>query len=181
VFVGEPLPTVAATAPAPDAGWARGAFYFGAAAVAVDIALTAAVMATNPQEAAMSRNWGTLSIVFFGVSTPLLALGGGSARNHPSVTGYPILRVASWVTCFLTLADAAYLLMRSHKKIIDDDDILIVGALGTFSTLGFTIDARASAVQAERLQAVKLSQPTIGLAKGNTGGLVPTVGWAGTF
>lgn len=181
VFVGEPPPAVVATAPTADAGWARGAFYFGAAAVAVDVALTAAVLATNPEEADAARKWGTLSIVFFGVTTPLVALGGASARNHPDVTGHPPLRVAAWVAWGLTLADAAWLLLRSDRKVIHDGYILSVGVFGTFSTLAFTLDARTSAAQAERLRSAHLSHPAIGLAKGSAGGLVPTLGWSGTF
>lgn len=181
VFVGEPLPTVAATAQTPDAGWARGAFYFGAVAVAIDIALTATVMATNPQEASLSRDFGGLSVVFFGVTAPLIALGGASARNHPSVTGHPTLRVASWIACGLTLADAAWLLLRSHRKVIDDGWVASVGVLGTFSTLGFALDARTSAAQAEGLRTANVSRPSLGLAKGSAGGLVPTLGWAGSF
>lgn len=180
-FLGEPAPTLAAAAPTADAGWARGAFYFGAAALAVDVALTAAVLATNPEEADAAREWGTLSIVFFGVTTPLVALGGASARNHPDVTGHPPLRVAAWVAWGLTLADAAWLLLRSDRKVIHDGYILSVGVLGTFSTLAFTLDARTSAAQAERLQTAKLSHPAISLAKGSAGGLVPTLGWAGSF
>jgi hypothetical protein len=181
VFVGEPAPAVAVTAPTADAGWARGAFYFGAAAVAVDVALTAAVLATNPEEADAARKWGTLSIVFFGVTTPMVALGGASARNHPAVAGHPTLRVAAWVAWGLTLADAAWLLLRSDRKVIPDGYIMSVGVFGTFSTLAFTLDARTSAAQAERLQTATLSHPAIGLAKGGTGALVPTLGWAGTF
>jgi hypothetical protein len=181
VFVGEPPPAIVATAPTADAGWARGAFYFGAAAVAGDVALTAAVLATNPEEADAARKWGTLSIVFFGVTTPLVALGGASARNHPDVTGHPPLRVAAWVAWGLTLADAAWLLLRSDRKVIHDGYILSVGVFGTFSTLAFTLDARTSAAQAERLRTANLSHPTLGLAKGSAGGLVPTLGWAGTF
>jgi hypothetical protein len=181
-FLGEPTPTVAATPDPTDAGWARGAFYFGAGAAAIDVTLTALVLATNPQDASAARDLGALSIVFFGVTTPLIALGGGSARNHPSVTGHPNLRVASWIACGLTLADAAWLLLRSHKEVIGDGWVASVGVLGTFSALGFTIDARTSASQAERLRGTPVSShPALGLATGTAGGLVPTWGWGGRF
>lgn len=151
------------------------------AAAAIDVTLTALVLATNPQEASAARDLGALSIVFFGVTTPLIALGGGSARNHPAVTGNPKLRVASWVACGLTLADAAWLLLRSHKKVIDDGWVMSVGVLGTFSAVGFAVDARSSANQAERLRPATVSQPMLGLVSGSAGGVVPTWGWAGTF
>src|SRR5262245_20980840 len=134
------------------------------AAAVVDVALTAAVVVTNPKQAALSRNWGAASIATFGVTAPLVALGAASARTHPGVTGYPRLRIASWMGYGLTLGGAAYLLLRSHRKVIDDNDILIVGTLGTVSTVGFAIDAYASARQAERLRATVAMQPSFGFA-----------------
>jgi hypothetical protein len=180
-LVGEAPVTLVGPAPAVDPGWARGAFYFGIAAAVVDVALTAAVVVTNPKEAALSRNWGALSIATFGVTAPLVALGGASARTNPGVTGHPRLRLASWVGYGLTLGGAAYLLLRSHRKVIDDNDILVVGALGTLSTVGFAIDAYASAAQAERLRTTGAAQPTLGFACGTGGAPVPTLGWAATF
>jgi hypothetical protein len=175
--------TARAAAPmhAADPGWARGAFYFGAVSVAADIALTAAVMATNPQQAATSRVLGAWSIAVFGISVPMTALGGNSARTHPGVTGLPRIRIASWIGYALTLGEAAWLLSDSHRAIIKDGYILSVGVFGTLSTLGFAADAYASAAQAERLQLTATARPTLGLATGRAGGLVPTVGWAGRF
>jgi hypothetical protein len=180
VFLSEAAP---ADVPPPvaDAGWARGAFYFGATSVVIDVALTTAVVMTNPQQPSTSRTLGGLSIAVFGVTVPFLALGGGSARSHPEVRGHFGLRVASWVGYALTLGGAAVLLARSHHKIMDDKPIIAVGALGALSTLGFTLDARASAMQAERLRGTSASQPIIGLTSGRAGGVVPTLGWAGTF
>jgi hypothetical protein len=181
VLVGEAVPRGTTPAPVVDRGWARGAFYFGATAVAVDIAFTVAVVATNPEQASLSRTLGAWSIAVFGVTAPVTAMGGGSARTHPAVTGHPGLRIASWIGYALTLGEAALLLSQSHNAVIRDASVLSVGVLGTLSTLGFAIDARISAAQAERLQATGSARATIGFASASAGGLVPTLGLAGRF
>jgi hypothetical protein len=180
LFVDDQPPTAAASGHEVDAGWARGAFYFGATSVALDVALTAAIVAANPAKADLARNLGGLSVVVFGVTAPLTALGGASARNQAAVTGHPRLRVASWVGYALTLGEVAWLLGRSYNKVIGDGWVVSVGVLGALSSLGFTLDARTSASQAEHLRALGVSQPTISFASGG-GGLVPTWGWVGTF
>jgi hypothetical protein len=73
------------------------------------------------------------------------------------------------------------LLAQSHHAIIKDSRILLVGTLGTLSTLGFTADAYITARQAERAQAASASRPAIGFASGSAGTVVPTLGWNGTF
>lgn len=180
-FVDDQPTTAAVSGHDVDVGWARGAFYFGATSVAFDVVLTAAIVAANPAKADLARNLGGLSVVVFGVSAPLTALGGASARNQAAVTGHPQLRVASWVGYALTLGEVAWLLGRSYNKVIGDGWVVSVGVLGTLSSLGFTLDARTSASQAEHLRALGLSQPTMAFAGGAGGGLVPTWGWVGTF
>jgi hypothetical protein len=174
------LETVAAPHEA-DPGWARGAFYLGATALVVDLALTTAVVVTNPERASAARNLGGVSVAAFGMTVPIIALGGASARSNPTVTGRPRLRIAGWVGYALTLGDAAWLLLRAHNEVVGDGWVLSVGVLGTLTTVGFTIDAYTSAAQAERLRTAGASRPTIGFAGGSGGGLVPTLGWGGRF
>lgn len=81
----------------------------------------------------------------------------------------------------LTLGEVAWLLGRSYNKVIGDGWVVSVGMLGTLSSLGFTLDVRTSASQAEHLRALGGSQPTVAFASGAGGGLVPTWGWVGTF
>jgi hypothetical protein len=183
-FVDSSPPTATTSGLDVDAGWARGAFYFGATSVALDVALTAAIVAANPAKADLARNLGGLSVVVFGVTAPITTLGAASARTQAAVTGHPRLRVASWVGYALTLGEVAWLLQRSYDKVIGDGWVVSVGVLGTLTTLGFTLDARASADQAEHLRALGASRPVIGFASGGGGARVPTVptlGWAGTF
>jgi hypothetical protein len=185
--VGE-VETSAVQAPAvADPGWARGASYFGFASAGLDVALTAAVIAKNPHQPGTARTLGSWAIAVFGVTAPLTALGGASARGHAAVVGRPRLRLASWVSYALALADSAYLLSRSRIAVIDNRYVLGAGLLGTFSTLGFALDAHASAAQAENVRAQSqpisqpFSQPSMGLASSATGAIVPTWGWAGAF
>ena len=176
--------------PEPDPGWARGAFYFGVVSATLDLALTTAVIANNPQHARRSRSIGGLAIVLFGVNTPLVALGAGSARGTPGVVGHPRLRVAGWLSYGLAIVGSAYLLAQSRFVIIDNRQVLGVGLLGTFSTLALALDARCSAREAEALGATSRSAgasapagPSLGLALAPGGALAstPLLGWAGSF
>jgi hypothetical protein len=165
-----------------DPGWARGASYFGFLSAGVDVALTAAIIATNPHQPGRSRTIGSWAIAVFGMTVPVTALGGASARTHPAVVGRPRLRIASWAAYALALADSAYLLSRSRIAVIDNRYVVGAGLLGTLSTIGFALDAHASATQAEAVRAASpLSQPSLGLAMNANGALVPTWGWAGAF
>jgi hypothetical protein len=168
----------ASSAPAAaDPGWARGAFYLGVASVALDVGLTAAVIATNPHQPGRSRTIGSWAIVAFGVTAPLTALGAASARGNPAVVGRPRIRLASWITYGLALADSAYLLSQSRIAVIDNRYVVGAGLLGTLSTVGFAMDAYASATSAEALRA----RTSMGLAIAPNGAVVPTWGWAGVF
>jgi hypothetical protein len=175
------LPPPNAVQTTADPGWARGASYLGFVSAGVDVALTAAVIATNPHQPGRSRTIGSWAIAVFGMTVPVTALGGASARTHPAVVGRPRLRIASWVTYAAALADSAYLLSRSRIAVIDNRYVVGAGLLGTLSTIGFALDAHASASQAEAVRASAPSQPSLGLAMTANGALVPTWGWAGAF
>ncbi len=172
----------AAPTPTADPGWARGAAYFGFVSAAVDVGLTTAIIATNPHQPGRSRTIGSWAIAVFGVTVPLTALGGASARTNPAVVGRPRLRIASWVSYALALGDSAYLLSRSRIAVIDNRYVVGAGLLGTLSTIGFSLDAYTSASQAEAVRAAA-KQPALsmGLAVTANGAFVPTWGWAGAF
>jgi hypothetical protein len=176
-----PLQPTNAVPTTADPGWARGASYFGFVSAGVDVALTAAIIATNPHQPGRSRTIGSWAIAVFGMTVPVTALGGASARTHPAVVGRPRLRIASWAAYALALADSAYLLSRSRIAVIDNRTVVGAGLLGTLSTIGFALDAHASASQAEAVRASAVSRPSLGLAMTATGALVSVWGWAGAF
>jgi hypothetical protein len=205
VAPGYPLPGYAPTPPAAayplyaappvvaaDPGWAHGAATFGFVSAAVVMALTVAVMANNdPESAETARGLGALAIIYLGVAAPVTAAGGSSARMHPAVIGTPGLRVVSWVGYALALLDALALLGLSFDNEINSGHILSVGILGSLSTLGFAIDARASAAQAEALRAsprhawldgggLRLA-PALSVTRSPEGGAIPMLGWRASF
>jgi hypothetical protein len=91
--------------------------------------------------------------------------------------------VLSWVGYGLTLANAAVLLAVSFEEgDVSSAHIASVGLVGTLSLIGFSIDASASASQAERLSGPAATlEPRVGLQREGDGSLSPTVGVAGTF
>jgi hypothetical protein len=176
--------------PAADPGWANGAAAFGFISAPVVMALTLGAMSQNdPKTADSARALGSTAILLFGVACPVIATGGGSARNSPGVTGSPTLRVWSWVGYGLALLDSLTLLAISYDTTVSDGQIASVGLLASLSTLGLALDAKESASQAEALAGRRVAlplgavhaHPALGLAWTTEGSGVPTLGWRGTF
>ena len=156
----------------------------------ITLALTGAIIATNDgTNGDTPRNLGIVATTLVIASGPVVAVGAASARNHPSVRGAPALRVLSWVGYGLSIADASLLIALSFNQQVSNGQILSVGILGTFSTLGFAIDATSSAHQAETLQPPRVSAlgvhldsiPKLSLAATYPGQRVPMLAWSGTF
>ena len=147
------------------------------------------VAATCGRSTASTRHAGECSNQCSVADGPIVAIGGASARNHPSVKGAPALRVVSWIGYGLTIADAGLLIGLSYDNKIDNGQILSVGLLGALSTLGFAIDAGASARQTAALQPQRVSGarfdfspiPKLGFAVTGPGQKVPMLSWSGKF
>ena len=173
-----------------DAGWARGAGIFGYVSAGVTLALTGAIVATNDgKNGDTPRNLGIVATTLVMVSGPIVAVGAASARNHPDVRGAPALRILSWVGYGLTIADAGVLIALSFDQTVSNGQIISVGMLGAFSTLGFAIDAMSSAHQADALQPPRVSAlgvhldpiPKLSLAPTYPSQRSPMLAWSGTF
>jgi len=171
-----------------DPGWAYEAFVLGLVGTAAITGLTAgsAVTHGDPESAYL----GLSALGLFAVLDPVLALGGMSARGNVVTRGYPVVRTLSWIGYGLTLAGGIGLGVSA----IDSDDvkpglIAAVGSLGVLSTVGFTVDAYASAEQAESpvgvLGAVRPSGPSwaplLSVAPDRNGGLAASLGVGGRF
>lgn len=133
-----------------SSGWASGAATYGIVAGAVSFALAIGAEATK-NESVPSGPLGGAATLLFGVSLPVVAAGGSSARQDPRVTGYSGLRITGWIGYAATLADATLLLSQVGKKEPPDGQILSVGILGMSSLACFIIDAYASAGEANRI------------------------------
>lgn len=132
-----------------DPGWARGAGITGLVSAALVGILTGATVALVEDGDESSRALGGITTLGFGVAGIVTALGGASARNHPSVSGSPALRVVSWIGYGLTLVDAAFLLGISFEQEVSTAHIASVGALGVLTLIGFSVDALVAAGEAE--------------------------------
>ena len=150
-------------APAPldqtaDPGWAQGASIFGYVSAGVIAALATGVIATNnPDAEDISLVLGGLAVTYAGVSIPLVAIGGGSARNHPDVRGVLALRISGWIGYGLTMAESTIVLalvLESRSNLTYEQVNLAVasiGLLGSASAVLFAIDAGISASQANAI------------------------------
>ncbi len=170
---------------APDPGWASGAAVFGYVSSAAIMGLTIASMSKNDDEHGdQARNIGIGATVYFAVAVPIVAAGGGSARNNPQVVGSPGARLWSWIGYGLTVVDAAATIAVSYDKKISNTQIFSIGFLGAWSTLGMAVDAGASARQAESLRmqmgpraAAITAQPAVALATGPDGRPLALPAW----
>jgi hypothetical protein len=158
---------------------------------AVIVAGTIGSMANNETSTAdTARNIGGATTLYTAVAIPIIAVGGGSARENPQVHGSRPLRIVSWIGYGVTLADASVLIALSFSTPIDNGQIASVGALGAVTALGFSVDASTSAGEADALRermarpsaaAPFVVTPSLGAARAVTGQVVPTYGLAGTF
>jgi hypothetical protein len=135
-----------------------------------------------------ARALGIATTTYLAIADPIVAVGGSSARDNPSVKGSPPLRIVSWIGYGLAILDASFLVALSFDSEISNAHILSVGMLGAFSAVGFGIDAQMSAQQAEALAAAppaalpKLElRPIVGYAPGYLGRREPVVGVQGRF
>jgi uncharacterized membrane protein YgdD (TMEM256/DUF423 family) len=193
----QPAYVAPAVAPPPavrsDPGWAAGAATYGIISGVVALGLAIGAEATK-EDTIPAAPLGGVATALFAASLPIVAIGGSSARGHPSVTGSLGLRIAGWIAYGVTLADAAYLLSQVGQGEVDDGLILSVGLLGTAAMACFVVDARLSAAEAARLQALEsqggaraswrsggVLVPMVLRAPGNAHRLAAGLAWAARF
>ncbi len=134
-----------------DSGWARGAAITGFVVTPLVLGLGIASAATS-EEQIPSIPLGATATVLMGAAVPIVAVGGASARHHPEVRGLPGLRIASWISYGLTMADAVVMLAFGVLEVDPGvGPILIATALGGTSIASMSIDALVSANQASRV------------------------------
>jgi hypothetical protein len=134
-----------------DPGWAAGAATYGIIAGIATLGLAIGSEATKG-DVVPATPLGGVATALLGISLPIVAVGGASAREKGNVTGYPTLRIVGWIGYVVALADAAYLLSQAGKHEPPDGQVLSVGLLGVASLSCFVLDARASASEAIRLR-----------------------------
>lgn len=89
-YLPPPAPPVQAPA---DPGWASGAGTYGIISGAISLGLALGSEATK-DETVPSAPLGGAATLLFGISLPIVAAGGSSARGNPEVRGLPGLRIA---------------------------------------------------------------------------------------
>lgn len=134
-----------------DPGWAGGAATYGIIAGIATLGLAIGSEATKG-DVVPATPLGGAATAILGISLPIVAVGGASARQNGNVTGHPTLRIVGWIGYVVALADAAYMLSQAGNRSPPDGQILSVGLLGVASLGCFVIDARASASEAIRLR-----------------------------
>lgn len=136
-----------------SAGWARGAGIYGIVTMAMTAVLTTTVAALNGNGDAATYV-GAIATVFAAVSIPLIAVGAGSARGSGLVAGLSGARIAGWILYGLTMANAVVAVALGLAGwYVPTPAIISLGVLGVASALFFTLDAFASASQANELRA----------------------------
>jgi hypothetical protein len=186
-----PPPYSPAPAGPADPGWSGGAAAFGWVSAGIITVLTAVIVAADDADVGIPV--GGAATLYAGVSIPIVAVGGASARTHPLVTGYPGLRIAGWIGYGVTLFDALILLgVALSDGEVTQAHVASVGALGTLTAIGFALDASGSAGQAEAIRAQQQPAvppraaappvaPALGLAEDATGERVGVLGLRWSF
>jgi hypothetical protein len=169
-----------------DPGWGYEAFVLGliSTAAATGLAAGSAVTHGEPESAYL----GLAALGTFTVACPVLAFGGMSARSNPIHRGYPTARTMSWIGYGVTLAGGIAL----GAAALGDEEIgpgwiVSVGTVGVLTMVGFTVDAYASASQAESPVGQLGTVPSYGLTPSLAlgpepeGGMTGSLGVAGWF
>ena len=170
-----------------DAGWANGAGIFGIVSMVAVATGVIAIIAIDDKDAGLPI--GIVTTLYTAAAVPIIAAGAGSARNAPGVIGSPGLRTGGWIAFGLTILDAMILIgIAASDGDVEPPLTASVGALGEVAILFFTLDAFASASQAEAAGVALpvATEPTLspfaGLAPTPEGkGLSPVLGVRGTL
>jgi hypothetical protein len=178
---------------AADEGWAFAAGIMGLIAAGSVFGLTVGAAVTNDgYDYDTSRILATSATLTTAVFGPIIAIGAGSARNHPAVTGSTALRVVGWILYGISIASAlvALSIAIAAESEIDSGIIYAIGTASTLSLVSFSLDAFISAGQAagvNEMQGAPAPQaglrlsPFASLRPTQHGGTESVFGLAGAF
>lgn len=169
-----------------DPGWARGAGVFGVVNAGLIGLTLAAGLSVDDRDTEIALG---ASIVGYGALTaPLVAMGGGSGRNHPAVRGSPGMRTVAWIGYVAFVVDGVVLVAAAAEgEDIPEPVAVSAVLLGISVELAFAADAFATASQAERVgrsadhgRSTQI-QPYVGLNPERGGGYNGVVGIHGSL
>lgn len=180
------VPPSAQVGPA-DAGWAFSAGVLGVVSAAGVVGLSIGAAATDGEPA--SAYLGLAATGLLALSTPLVAVGGASARTNPLIQGSSTVRTLGWVGYGLSLSSAvALMFVGVSDKDVPVGLIAATGMLGAGSLVAFAVDAfnsdadaRSPVGQARNPQTFALNAPTLLVAPRREGGVDGLLSIAGTF
>ena len=168
-------------------GWATGAGVMAAVSAGVIVLLTGVTIAINGSDAA--NYTGGVAILFTGVAVPIVAVGAGSGRWDPSITGSAPWRIVGWVSFGLAMVNGVVALgIGIAGATFPSYGIASLGALGVISALSHMADAFITAGQGRALLAEKQTRaapvralPLLSVVPNGRGGATATVGLAVGF
>lgn len=168
-------------------GWALGGAILGFVAAPLILGLSIGSAATTG-ELVPSLPLGALATVVFGITVPLIAGAGGSARNGTGVNGAVGLRVVGWILYGITLGLAVVAVVLGVTTEIPAPIILGLGGAAFLSCVFMSIDALVSRSQAKdavernraRADSVRVA-PFVTIAPQPRGPVAPMIGLAGVF
>lgn len=168
-------------------GWATGAGVLGAVSTGLIATVTLVTMAINGSDAA--NYTGALAILFTGVAVPLVAVGAGSGRWDPLITGSAPWRVVGWIAYGLAVANALVALgIGLLGDTFPTEGIASLGVLACIGSLSHMADAFITAGQGRELLGggearapAAWHRPLVALLRDGRGGAAPMLGWAVGF
>ncbi|MFZ5444111.1 MAG: hypothetical protein ACOZQL_29210 [Myxococcota bacterium] len=178
-------PSVAPVGQRVNHGWATGAGVLGVVSAALITGFTAVTIAFNGND--IAKYSGAVTLLYAGISIPIVAVGAGSGRWDPSIRGGLGWRIVGWVTFGLAMANGVIALgLGLADFTVPSAVIASLGGLGVLSALSHGIDAFITGGEGRTLAAggtasTVRAQPLFLLARDSRGGVAPTVGWAVAF
>jgi hypothetical protein len=180
-------PSAVTVGPRVNRGWATGAGVMAAVSAGVIVGLTGLTIAINGSDAA--NYTAAVAILFTGVSIPIAAVGAGSGRWDPRITGSAPWRIVGWISFGLAMANAVVALgIGIAGATFPSYGIASLGALATLSALSHMADAFITAGQGRELieEQRATAPPVRGLplfsfTPNARGGVTTTVGLALVF
>lgn len=180
------VPPSAQTGPA-DAGWAFSAGLVGIVSAVGIVGLSIGSVATDGEPA--SAYLGIAATGLLALSTPIVAVGGASARTNPLIQGSGATRTFGWIGYGLSLTSAvALMFVGAADNDVPAGMIAATGILGAGSVIAFAVDAfnsdadaRAPVGQARTAQTFALSAPTLLVLPNRTGGVDGMLAVGGLF
>lgn len=135
-----------------SAGWAVGAGIYGIVTMVATATLIGITLGLY-DSGLPSTIAGATATIFFAVSNPIIAAGGGSARRSGQVSGLLGARIVGWILYGLSLATAVVMVGLGLADVaVPIPSIVGLGAGAILSTLFLSLDAFVSASQAKTLK-----------------------------